>query len=137
MPGFPVSEKKARDLRDRMMVIRCSEHDLQERFFRGVGVDIQHLPTGIRIRCCRENSQGLNRFLARRLLVEELEARLQNKTRHEIRAEKIREEKRRTRRLSNGNSRPAQAGHNVGLQSGPSKGLEKMLTQLENYHRAG
>ena len=120
-----------------MTVISCSEHDLQERFFRRVGVDLQHLPTGIRVRCCRENSQGLNRFLARRLLVEELEARLQNKTRHEIKAEKIREEKRRGRRLNSDNSHPAQASPDASLQSGPSKALEKMLTQLENYHRAG
>jgi hypothetical protein len=40
----------------------------------------------------------LNRFLARRLLADELEARLQNKTRHMVKAEKIRESKRRTHR---------------------------------------
>jgi hypothetical protein len=40
----------------------------------------------------------LNRFLARRLLADELEARLQNKTRHMVKAEKIRESKRRNNR---------------------------------------
>jgi len=57
------------------------------------GVDLRHRSTGIRIRCCRESSQALNRFLARRLLADELEARLQNKTRYEVKAEKIREAK--------------------------------------------
>ena len=38
-------------------------------------------------------AQALNRFLARRLLADELEARLQNKTRQVVKAEKIRESK--------------------------------------------
>jgi hypothetical protein len=35
----------------------------------------------------------LNRFLARRLLADELEAQLQNKTRYQVKAEKLREAK--------------------------------------------
>jgi hypothetical protein len=93
VPAFPVSDKKARALRSRLAALQCSEQDLEESFFRGSGVDLRHRSTGIRIRCCRESSQALNRFLARRLLADELEARLQNKTRYEVKAEKIREAK--------------------------------------------
>jgi hypothetical protein len=93
VPAFPVSDKKARALRSRLEALQCSEQDLEESFFKGNGVDLRHRVTGIRIRCCRETSQALNRFLARRLLADELEARLQNKTRFQVKAEKLREAK--------------------------------------------
>ncbi len=93
VPAFPVSDKKARALRSRLEALRCSEQDLEESFFRGSGVALRHLPTGIRIRCSRKSSQALNRFLVRRLLADELEARLQNKTRYQVRAEKLRQAK--------------------------------------------
>jgi hypothetical protein len=93
VPVFPVSNKKARVLRDRFAALRCSEQDFEESFFKGNGVELRHRATGIRIRCCRETSQALNRFLARRLLADELEARLQDKTRHQVKAERLREEK--------------------------------------------
>jgi peptide chain release factor len=90
-----VSEKKTKALQQRMQALGCQEKDLEETLHRGGAVDLSHRPTGIRIRCHRERSQTLNRFLARRTLVDELEARLQNKTRHEVKAEKVRTEKRR------------------------------------------
>jgi peptide chain release factor len=93
VPAFPVSEKKALALRSRLEALQCSERDLKESFFSGNGVALRHRPTGIRVRCCRESSQALNRFLVRRLLADELEARLQNKTRHQVKAERLREAK--------------------------------------------
>jgi peptide chain release factor len=91
--AFPVSEKKALALRSRLEALQCSERDLEESFFSRNGVALRHRPTGIRVRCCRESSQALNRFLVRRLLADELEARLQNKTRHQVKAERLREAK--------------------------------------------
>jgi peptide chain release factor len=96
VPAFPVSEKKAKALRERLLALRCSEGDIEENFFRKSGVELRHRPTGIRIRSSEGRCQALNRFLARRLLADELEARLQNKTRHIVKAEKIRELKGRT-----------------------------------------
>ena len=93
VPVFPVSDKKARALRDRFATLRCSEQDFEESFFRRNGVELRHRSTGIRIRCCQETSQALNRFLARRLLADELEARLQDKTRYQVKAERLREAK--------------------------------------------
>lgn len=75
-----------------MDALGCYERDLEESF-RGTSITILHRPTGIRVRCNRERSQALNRFFARRLLVEELEAKVQNKTRHEVKAEQLREKK--------------------------------------------
>jgi len=63
------------------------EEDLEERFIRSRGkggqnvnkvstcVVLRHRPSGIAVRCQRERSQALNRFFARRLLLEKLEAR--------------------------------------------------------------
>ena len=94
---FPVSERKARALQSKMNALGCHERDLEESF-RRTSITILHRPTGIKVRCNRERSQALNRFLARRLLVEELEARIQNKTRHEVKAEQLREKKGRNRK---------------------------------------
>ncbi len=112
MLRFPVSEQKQADLNDRMRQLRLAEGELEESYFKAsspggqkankclTGVNLLHRPSGVRVRCQRERSQGINRFLARRLLVEELEARLNGKTRHSAKAEKLRAEKDRRRRGS-------------------------------------
>ena len=63
-----------------------TEHALEERFIRARGpggqhvnkastcVVLRHRPSGVIIRCEQERSQRSNRILARRLLVERLEA---------------------------------------------------------------
>ena len=94
---FPVSERKAKALQSKMDALGCHEKDLEESF-RGTSITILHRPSGIRVRCNRERSQALNRFFARRLLVEELEAQVQNKTRHEVKAEQLREKKGRNKK---------------------------------------
>jgi hypothetical protein len=129
---FPVSEKKARALRDKMQAARCLEQDLVETFFRRAGVDLRHKPTGIRIRCVQASSQALNRYFARRLLVEELEAQRIGKNRHELKAEKIREEKKKPSRqekrqtLAAYHLRPI----NPHCPNGVPTGLAPLLAQL-------
>ena len=109
MLRFPVSCQKQEDLNGRMQKLRLVEGELDESYFKAsgpggqktnktlTGVSLLHRPSGIRVRCQRERSQGINRFIARRLLVEELEARVHGKTRHEVKAEQLREEKDRRR----------------------------------------
>jgi peptide chain release factor len=100
--AFPVSAKKAEVLRARMEALGCYEKDLEENLLQGSAITILHRPTGIKVRCNRKRSQALNRFFARRLLVEELEARTQNKTRHQVKADQLREKKRGIKRSSAG-----------------------------------
>ena len=92
-----------------MLRLQLVEGQIEESYFKAsgpggqktnktlTGVTLLHRPTGIRVRCQRERSQGINRFIARRLLVEELEARTHGKTRHEAKAEQLRSEKEKRR----------------------------------------
>ena len=109
MLRFPVSVHKQEDLNERMQRLQLVEGVLEESYFKAsgpggqktnktlTGVTLLHRPTGIRVRCQRERSQGINRFIARRLLVEELEARQHGKTRHEAKAQQLRATKDRRR----------------------------------------
>src|SRR6202030_3899748 len=133
VPAFPVSEKKAKALRERLKILRCSEGDIEESFFGRSGVELRHRSRGIRIRCSERRCQALNSFLARRLLADELEARLQNKTGHIVKAEKIRELKGKTNR-SGVTEQLAQFTLRPLASAGPqtvSKELGRLLTQLE------
>ena len=109
MLRFPVSTQKQEELNERMHRLQLVEGVIEESYFKAsgpggqktnkclTGVTLLHRPTGIRVRCQRERSQGINRFIARRLLVEELEARQYGKTRHEAKAQKLRANKDRRR----------------------------------------
>ena len=87
------------------------EADLEERFIRSRGkggqnvnkvsscVVLRHVPTGVAVRCEQERSQGLNRFLARRELLDRLEARERGAAATALQArERIRRQKRRRSR---------------------------------------
>lgn len=108
MVKFPVSAEKQAQLAERMRAVQLAERDLEETYLRANAVALLHRPTGVRVRCGRERSQALNRFLVRRLLLDELEARQQGKTRHGIKAERLREEKDRRERRHHGR-RPGEA----------------------------
>jgi protein subunit release factor B len=113
MATFPVSEGKARDLASRMAALGLKDSDLDESFVRSQGaggqhvnkvstcVVLRHRASGVEVRCQRERSQALNRFLARRLLVERLEAMRHGREAKAVAArEKLRRQKRRRSRRS-------------------------------------
>jgi len=110
MIPFPVSEEKSRLLREKMESLGIREEDLEERFIRSSGaggqkvnktsscVYLRHLPTGIEVKCMRERSQSLNRFLARRELVERIERLMGRGTQRDVEIERRRRQKAKRRK---------------------------------------
>lgn len=115
MGAFPVSSEKEAQLAQRMAALGVSEADLEETFVRSGGhggqnvnktstcVMLQHRPTGLQVKCQTTRQQGLNRFIARRLLLDKIEERRTGRVAAEqARIEKIRRQKRRrSRRAKN------------------------------------
>ena len=62
-------------------------------------VVLVHLPTGLKVKCQSERSQALNRFLARRMLLDKIEQEMLGaRSAEQQRIEKIRRQKRRRSR---------------------------------------
>src|SRR5438552_7840767 len=84
--SFPVSPEKEDQLARRMSALGVKESDLDETFVRSGGhggqnvnktatcVMLLHRPTGLQVKCQTTRQQGLNRFIARRLLLDKIEA---------------------------------------------------------------
>ncbi len=82
------SERESR-LAERMKALGVREQDLRESFVRSGGpggqnvnktatcVVLVHAPTGLQVKCQRTRQQGMNRLLAREMLVAKVEKRRQ------------------------------------------------------------
>ena len=111
MNAFPVNLEKQTQLEQRMAALGVREADIEETFVRSGGhggqnvnktstcVMLLHRPTRVQVKCQATRQQGLNRFLARKLLLDKIEA-LQKSTMAAERArlEKIRRQKRKRSR---------------------------------------
>ena len=111
MAGFPVSSDKEKQLAQRMLALGVREQDIDEQFVRSSGaggqnvnkvascVTLHHRPSGVRVKCQQERSQALNRFLARRLLLDKIEAKIRGAaSAEEQKIAKIRRQKRKRSR---------------------------------------
>jgi protein subunit release factor B len=87
MSTFPVSSEKESQIAQRMAELGVKEAEIDESFVRSGGhggqnvnktstcVMLFHRPTGIQVKCQATRQQGLNRFIARRLLLDKIEER--------------------------------------------------------------
>ncbi|MFH0739240.1 MAG: peptide chain release factor-like protein [Candidatus Omnitrophota bacterium] len=111
MPDFGVGLDKEKRLFEKMKACGIRKEDVAETFLRSRGpggqnvnktstcVFLKHIPTGIEVKCQRERSQSLNRYVARCILAEKIENLILGKlSRQQQRIEKIRRQKRRRSR---------------------------------------
>src|SRR6266705_4333120 len=111
MGSFPVSLEKEEQLAQRMAALGVREADIDETFVRSGGhggqnvnktstcVMLLHRPSRLQVKCQATRQQGLNRFLARRLLLDKIEALQKGRADSErARIEKIRRQKRKRSR---------------------------------------
>jgi len=107
MVNFGVRPEKQEALRLKMEKYGLREADILEKFIHGGGkggqkinkaatcVYLKHRPTGIEVKCQAARSQLLNRFLARRILVDKIERKILGERSEEVeRIERIRRQKR-------------------------------------------
>ena len=111
MSSFPLSADKLAQTEQRMSTLGVRESDLEETFVRSGGaggqkvnkssscVMLLHRPTGLRVKCQTTRHQALNRFLARRLLLDKIEQMQKGHVEAErTRIEKLRRQKRKRSR---------------------------------------
>jgi protein subunit release factor B len=103
-----ISKEKQVELAARMERLAIRDGDLIEKFILGSGsggqkinktsscVYLKHIPSGIEIKCQRDRSRELNRYIARKELCERIEETLfKEKSSKRMAIEKIRRQKRR------------------------------------------
>lgn len=118
MLSFGVTERKTRELLERMRACSLNENDLQETFVRASGpggqkvnktatcVVLVHRPTGLTVKMQKARTQTLNRFYARRRMCELLEDQRGQDSPYARHAARIRKQKdRRRRRRPNAKNR--------------------------------
>ncbi len=104
---FPVSARKNEELQRAADRLGIKEADLEESFVRSGGpggqsvnkvsscVILKHLPSGLVVKCQQERSQAMNRYWARRILLDRLEAQIHGRQSEEARRiHKIKRQKR-------------------------------------------
>lgn len=107
MSSFALGLDKEQGLRRKMLRLGVRQTDILERFVRSHGaggqnvnktstcVHLRHIPTGLEVKCQKERSQALNRYLAWKILLDKIELAILQSRREEKEAiEKLRRQKR-------------------------------------------
>ncbi len=112
MSKFGVTTKKEDELYKRMSELSIFEVDIYEKFIKSSGkggqnvnknstcVQLKHLPSGIIVKYQKERTQNLNRFFARRALVEKIDELVNkdNSKKNQIKSKIAKQKSRRKRR---------------------------------------
>ena len=107
MGRFPVTEAKERALAKRLESLGIKEEELDEKFIRSGGhggqnvnknatcVHLKHKSSGLEVKCQKTRTQGMNRYHARAILADKVDALINGeKSKEQQRIEKIRRQKR-------------------------------------------
>jgi len=133
---FPVSPGKNESLALAMARLGIRESDLEESFIRSGGpggqnvnkvstcVILKHIPSGLMVKSPQARTQAMNRYWARRFLVERMESRIQGKKSEEARRiAKIKRQKRKRSKRAKDKILQAKCAH------GEKKQLRKRVGQ--------